>query len=323
MGRLMGLCAAMTAPLWVLVLIAAVIGERVASVEVAFVSQRENDDEIYLLDVSRNLVVNLTRTAYWRGGRFESQDQSPAWSPDGQRLAFHSNRAGNHDIYVMDANGRNVQRLTFNPAMDMHPAWSPDGCCIVYQAWHGRDFEIYTLNVEAALAGEPPTPLTDNRHGERHPAYSPDGTRIIFASDEGNILGNFGLFTMNTDGTDRRQIAIISEHENALHPVYSPDGAYIIYDSFRENTSSSVFILRGNGRGRTHLLAGEARRNGIDAYLPNWTPDGEHILYVSSVTGVSEVYLAPIVDEFELGTPRQLTQNPTIDIHPVMRPPSR
>ena len=296
-----------------------------AGPEIAYVSRPGGDAEIFLMDVDRVLSVNLTNTNTWWPGIPGAQDQSPAWSPDGEWLAFQSTRGGNDDIWLMDARGGNLLQLTQQRAMDMHPEWSPDGCCIVYQAWHENDFEIFMLDVEAAKRGEPPIQLTDNSAGDRHPAFHPDGDHIIYASSEGNPFGAFELFTMNLDGSERRQLSAVREDFNALHPSYSPDGAYIIYDTFGDNTVSNIYMMRTEGVRTPNRVLGEPlARDNADAYFPTLSPDGKYVLYVTSrERNNSEIFIVEIEGEFELGTPRQLTNDPVIDIHPVMRPPER
>ena len=85
-------------------------------------------------------------------------DTDPAWSPDGTRIAFGSNRDGDRDIYVMDADGGNVQQLTDDPESDRDPAWSPDGTRIAFT----RNGDIYVMdadggNVQLLTDGPDPT----------------------------------------------------------------------------------------------------------------------------------------------------------------------
>jgi Tol biopolymer transport system component len=139
----------------------------------------------------------------------------PAWSPDGTRIAFASNRDGNYDIYVMDADGSDVVQLTTDgvgpPVVNnRYPTWSPDGTSIAYASNRlERDEEIYVLDPDAPA--DPDVRLTDNPGLDRWPAWSPGGSRIAFAS---NRDGTFDIFTMNavdgsgvtrlTSGTARR-----------------------------------------------------------------------------------------------------------------------
>src|SRR5882724_5207201 len=130
-------------------------------------------------------------------------DDRPAWSPDGIKIAFQSNRADHTEIYMMDANGSGVIRLTDNlPNQCTHPfgcpgesapSWSPDGTKIALDPlFRGR--EIYLANVD----GSGVTQLTHNVATDAYPAWSPDGTKIAFGSDRD---GNGELYVMNADGS--------------------------------------------------------------------------------------------------------------------------
>ena len=85
--------------------------------KIAFVSKRDGNYEIYVMDAAGKNQKNLTEN--------KADDMFPAWSPDGTKIAFHSYRHGNWEIYVMDADGKNQKRLTENPGEDRVPAWSP------------------------------------------------------------------------------------------------------------------------------------------------------------------------------------------------------
>ena len=90
-----------------------------AHAQIAFVSDRDRNEEIYVMNADGSNLRNLTRNP--------ALDWKPAWSPDGGRIAFTSDRDGNFEIYVMDAKGRNLRNLTKNPSTDDSPSWSPNG----------------------------------------------------------------------------------------------------------------------------------------------------------------------------------------------------
>jgi len=166
------------------------------------------------------------------------RDGSPAFSPDGSKIAFESQRdnvlgqPANTEIYVGDNDGdltgTDVKRLTFNPgrlangtlsgiaATDFSPSWSPDGTQIVFHS--GRvttftdggtspvnDFEIYKLSVTTPESVTPATRLTTKRGQDAIPSWSPDGTKIAFqafpAGNPAPLNQNLDIFTMNPDGT--------------------------------------------------------------------------------------------------------------------------
>ena len=97
-----------------------------AQAQIAFVSDRNGNWEIYVMSINGKNQRRLTKS---RGG-----DWSPSWSPDGKRIVFSSGRDGNREIYVMDADGRNQLNLTNNPHGDYSPSWSPDGERIVFSS---------------------------------------------------------------------------------------------------------------------------------------------------------------------------------------------
>jgi len=123
----------------------------------------------------------------------------PAWSPDGTKIAFQSNREGS-DIFIMDADGGNVTRLTNNGRSNANPSWSPDGTKIAFQSIPlqsaaNQNDEIHTINVDGT--GE--QALTNNPTQDFLPDWSPDGRRIVFQ-------GQGGVYVMNADGTEQSQV---------------------------------------------------------------------------------------------------------------------
>jgi hypothetical protein len=117
--------------------------------KIVFISDRDGDYEIYLMDASGANVVQLTNNAVL--------DAAPAWSPDGSRIAFRSERDGQSEIYVMNADGSNQQRLTNNPAREEGPAWSPDGTMMAFTSERDGNQEIYVMRSD----GSAPVNLTN------------------------------------------------------------------------------------------------------------------------------------------------------------------
>jgi TolB protein len=112
----------------------------------------------------------------------------PAFSPDGKRIAFSSSRAGDFDIYVMDAaDGGNVQRLTKSRGMDARPAWSPDGKRIAFTSNRDGNYEIYVMNADGSGV------VRVSRHPERddYPTWHPDGKHLAVVSER---KGRFDLY---------------------------------------------------------------------------------------------------------------------------------
>ena len=103
------------------------------------------------------------------------------------KIAFTSNRSGNDDIYVIDADGSNEIRLTDNAANDSQPAWSPDGTKLAFTSNRSGNNEIWVVETDGSAAPVgPPVNITNDDGDEQAASWSPDGTRIAFTSNRGN-----------------------------------------------------------------------------------------------------------------------------------------
>src|SRR5262245_61745891 len=108
----------------------------------------------------------------------EWKDGSPAWSPDGARIAFYSERDGNSEIDVMNADGSGLARLTNTAADEGYPAWSPDGRTITFDSDRDGNFEIYGMNADGSNVRR----LTTHRARDVSASWSPDSSTIVFMS---------------------------------------------------------------------------------------------------------------------------------------------
>ena len=172
---------------------------------IAFMSERAGDFEIYVMDADGKNQRNLTN--------HPNGDWSPAWSPDGKRIVFVSQRDGHfrsrfgvtNEIYVMDADGGNEQRLTENRINDWMPSWSPDGERIAFASDEKGElegFEIYVMDAD----GDNLRRLTKNFHEDWEPSWSTDGTRIAFTSYKDSNEGE--IYVMDADGKNQRNLTL-------------------------------------------------------------------------------------------------------------------
>jgi tol-pal system beta propeller repeat protein TolB len=148
---------------------------------------------------------------------------SPAWSPDGQKLAFVSNFGGfNSQIGTVGVGGGAVTQLTTGSTDHFNPAWSPDGAKIAFDTGHPGD--IYTMNTDDMTVQQ----LTSASGDETQPAWSPDGTKIAYVSTTNN--GN-EIFVMDANGSNPVQLT--NNGDDDEQPAWSPDGTRIAFWSDR------------------------------------------------------------------------------------------
>ncbi len=124
-----------------------------------------------------------------------------AWSPDGTRIAFSSNRDDDYDIYVMNADGSNVTRLIDSPGDDFSPAWSPDGMCITFTSYRDGNAELYAMNAD----GSHQTRLTNSPATEASPAWQPNSQPALASAPAPPAIL---VKTSDFDGDNKDDIAI-------------------------------------------------------------------------------------------------------------------
>ncbi len=147
-----------------------------------------------------------------------SHEEWASWAPDGKRLVCTSTFEKNQELYVVDADGENRQRLTNDPAFDAHPQWSPDGKHVLFATSRWGDFELAVVAVDSLNV----TRLTTSRGLDDYPVWSPDGSHIAFTS---NRDGNFEIYVMQADGTHIRNVSQHAASDN--FPGWSPDGKLV------------------------------------------------------------------------------------------------
>ncbi|MCX6030642.1 MAG: hypothetical protein NT169_15265 [Chloroflexi bacterium] len=242
--------------------------------KIAYSSNQDGNYEIYTVKADGTGQTRITNDL--------GDDWSPAWSPDGRRIAFTSTRGsrdpGVHNIFVMDADGKTPPRqLTFNYAWDENARWSPDETRIAFVSTADGNAEIFTINAD----GGRPQRLTTNRADDWTPDWSPDGKRLIFSSLR---TGSWQVFAMDVDGNNQTRITF--DGANDLQPVWSPDGRRITFFSDRDG-NPEIYMMNADGSGQTRLT-----NNPASDKNPIWSPDGSALVFWSDrQRGVGELYV--------------------------------
>ena len=194
--------------------------------------------------------------------------QTPAWSPDGRKLAFVSRRDGNSEIYVMNADGSAQENLTQHPASDSHPSWSPDGRKLAFVSRRDGNSDIYVMNADGSGLRN----VTRTSSNDLDPAWSPGGRAIAFVrktqkkcapSPRDSPCNNYEtyLYVVKGDGSGLRRLT--THRAQVFNPSWSADGKTIRYGRYR---------VQADGTGQTELP-----RN---VPLPGaWSPDGQRIAF--------------------------------------------
>jgi|GEM_PF-1585933 hypothetical protein len=115
---------------------------------IAFTTNRDNNYEIYVMNLDGSGLINLTNHPANDGRAGPGEVGRAVWSPDGRRLAFVSFRDNNWEIYVMNDDGTNPVNITNHPGADKNPSWSPDGNRIAFISERDGDEEIYVMNTD-------------------------------------------------------------------------------------------------------------------------------------------------------------------------------
>ena len=222
------------------------------------------------------------------------------WSPDGQQMVYVAGgRSNKNDLFVADADGSNMRRLTNTVQEEGIPAWSPDGASIAVSINLDGDAEIYLLDI---VSGEVIAQLTDNEDIDDYMgAWSPDGKQIAYVTNMGSPEST-EIHLMDADGENKQALTVNEVLD--FYPAWSPSGKQIAFVSER-NGNGEIYLMDRDGL-NVHRLTNDPNWDS----RPAWSPDGTVIAFHSQKNENISINLVDI----ETGEVWQLVED---GVHPA------
>jgi Tol biopolymer transport system component/DNA-binding winged helix-turn-helix (wHTH) protein len=214
-----------------------------------------------------------------------------SWSPDGE-VVYVSSMSGNEDIWIMDADGKNLRQLTVDARNNNHPAVSSDGRYVAFVSDRTGHEDVWRMEINGGNARQ----LTDN--GGSRPNYSPDGRWVVYAS--GDAAGQSRISKLSVDGGNPIQLT----NHTSGRPSISPDGKQIVCgyfdDSDEQNSRWKYAIIPFEGGEPVKMFEIPPTVPFSSRFI--WSPDGT-LTYIDQHNGVSNIWSQPV----DGSPPKQLT----------------
>ena len=191
--------------------------------------------------------------------RFRGTNSSPAWSPDGSQIAFMSSLSGDPQIYISDANGGHMQRITFAAGVSTSPAWNPKtGKEMAFVSDRGGDPVLYTANTDGSNVQK--IDLPDMGY-VIDPSWSPNGQLLAFSWRRPS--GNYDIYVM--DLSTHQLLELTRDEARNERPSWAPDGRHLVFESTRTGTRQIWSMLADGSQPRELTFTGQNES-------PNWSP---------------------------------------------------
>lgn len=191
------------------------------------------------------------------------------------QIAFTSDRDGDREIYLMNADGSNPRQITDNTHYDALPVISNDGTKIAFLSDRGGSGsgEMYIMDVDGSNVQQ----VTSSPSSPQFYSWSPDDSKIAYTDPRS---GNYEIYTIETDGSNRTRLTNDSALD--MDPSWSEDGKI----AFRSNRSGSqeIHTMDADGSNKQQITTNTG-------FIPRWSPDGDKIAFTSGRSGNLEIYV--------------------------------
>lgn len=235
----------------------------------AAVGTQSGNKEIYLLDIDGEGVRAVTRNG--------SINLSPAWTVNGGSLAWTSYKRGNPDVYLKDLGTGRTQILSNRPGINSGAAFSPAGNTVALARSDGGDTDIFVID---ASSGADVQRLTRGGGIDVAPHYGPKGKLVAYSSERS---GGSQVYVQDVVSGEATRVTFQGEWN--MDPVISPDGTKIAYVTRAQ--TFDIMVVGIDGRNPIRITQDMG-----DNEDPCWSPDGRYLIFSSTRTGRSDVWLA-------------------------------
>jgi TolB protein len=220
-------------------------------------SVRTGNTEVFIVNSVTGDAHNVTRSP-------GSEERYPAWSPDGRNIIFTSNREDGktYNYYISGTDGKNIRKITSLPAGSVAywGSFTADGKWIYFN--EGNTSSVFRVRPD----GSNQERVTDGRDAN----ISPDGTKIVFTRKG---TREWGVWVMDSDGKNRRQVIPDESAIGGVAPVWSPDGKRVAF-SMQTGEITEIFCCNADGSDLRQLTSLKQISSS-----PSWSPDGKYITF--------------------------------------------
>jgi len=248
----------------------------IASTQIAFVSNRSGNKEIWAMDYDGENQHQLTQ--------LHTISLTPRWSPDASRIAFTcymqpgSSGVVTAQICVQSMLTNHLISWPRFRGTNSSPAWSPDGSQLMFMSSMNGSPELFV----ADASGQRPKRITFSSGASTSPSWNPKtGQQVAFVSDRGGIPQ---LYVMNADGSSQSKIDL-PDMGYVIDPAWSPNGQLLSFSWRRPNGNYDLYVMEIATRQLVELTRDVGRNE-----RPSWAPDGRHLVFESTRTGTRQIW---------------------------------